>query len=150
MRAPVPEEEEGNLPNIDDLQVAAAAAAGKKDPVWPVLRKALGEEVSSDEEDEAEGTKAETNAEQVDADMKEAAAEVRGALHSIPATNYITQILPILLSELLLAYQPILCFASCYRQLLMRYQCTCFRLRAKRRAQKQCRQTQAAPAQTKS
>lgn len=125
VRATVPEEEEGNLPNIDDLQVAAGAAAGKKDPVWPVLRKALGEEVSSDEEDEVEGTKDEANAEQVDAEMKEAAAEVRGALHTNPTTDYITQILPFLRSTLLLAYQPMLCFASCCRLLLVHYQCTC-------------------------
>ena len=71
-------EEEGDLPNIDDLQIAAGAAAGKKDPVWPVLRKALGETDVSDDESEEGGTHGEIGAEQGDAEMEAASSEVRG------------------------------------------------------------------------
>ena len=77
VRAPIAQEE-GELPNIDDLQIAAGAAAGKKDPVWPVLRKALGEEGSSEEESEEEGAQNEVSAEQGDEEMKHASSKVRG------------------------------------------------------------------------
>ena len=75
MRTPMPDDE-GDLPNIDDLQIAAEAAAGKKDPVWPVLRKALGEVHSSDEEDEVHDDKAGISAAQADEDMQEALSQV--------------------------------------------------------------------------
>ena len=74
-------EEEGDLPNIDDLQIAAGAAAGKKDPVWPVLRKALGEENVSDEDSEGEETSGQVGAEQGDEEMPAASSEVRGPFH---------------------------------------------------------------------
>ena len=44
------EGQDEDLPAVDDLAIAALAAAGAPDPVGPVLRKALGEE--SDEEGE--------------------------------------------------------------------------------------------------
>ena len=75
MRTPMPDDE-GDLPNIDDLQIAAGAAAGKKDPVWPVLRKALGEVHSSDEEDEEHDNKAAVSAAPTDEDMQEALSQV--------------------------------------------------------------------------
>ena len=75
MRTPMPDDE-GDLPNIDDLQIAAGAAAGKKDPVWPVLRKALGEVHSSDDEDEEHDDKAAISAAQTDEDMQEALSQV--------------------------------------------------------------------------
>ena len=78
MRTPMPDDE-GDLPNIDDLQIAAGAAAGKKDPVWPVLRKALGEVHSSDEEDEEHNNKAAISAAQTDEDMQEAPSQVMPA-----------------------------------------------------------------------
>ena len=83
MRTPMPDDE-GELPNIDDLQIAAGAAAGKKDPVWPVLRKALGEVHSSDDEDEEHDEKAAISAAQTDEDMQEALSQVmptNSALH---------------------------------------------------------------------
>ena len=76
VRTPIPEEEI-DLPNIDDLQIAAGAAAGKKDPVWPVLRKALGQEDVSDEESEEGATIGEVGAEQGDEDMLAASSEVK-------------------------------------------------------------------------
>jgi hypothetical protein len=38
-----------DLPSVNDLDIAARAAAGAPDPVGPVLRQALGEEVEEDE-----------------------------------------------------------------------------------------------------
>ena len=75
MRTPMPDDE-GDLPNIDDLQIAAGAAAGKKDPVWPVLRKALGEVHSSDEEEDEHDHKAGISAAPTDEDMQEAPSQV--------------------------------------------------------------------------
>ena len=45
------EGQDEDLPAVDDMAIAALAAAGAPDPVGPVLRKALGEE-SEEEEDE--------------------------------------------------------------------------------------------------
>lgn len=44
------EEDYEDLPSVDDLAVAARAAAGAPDPVGPVLRQALGEEVEEEDE----------------------------------------------------------------------------------------------------
>jgi hypothetical protein len=54
VRAPIPEDDLEDLPNVDDLAIAAGAAAGVPDPVGPILRRVLGEE--SDEEDEQDAT----------------------------------------------------------------------------------------------
>lgn len=78
VRTPIPEEEI-DLPNIDDLQIAAGAAAGKKDPVWPVLRKALGQEDVSDEDSEDGAINGEVGAEQGDEDMIAASSEVKSS-----------------------------------------------------------------------
>ena len=86
VRAPMPENE-SDLPNIDDLQIAAGAAAGKKDPVWPVLRKALGEGGSSEEDEEEQQTeddKAAGRAEQPDEEMQDATSQVRGTAQHVP------------------------------------------------------------------
>ena len=59
--------EEDDLPAVDDMEIAARAAAGAPDPVGPILRKALGEE--TDEEEEEAGVEPLSGS---------------GAVHSIP------------------------------------------------------------------
>ena len=54
------EEDFEDLPSVDDLAIAARAAAGAPDPVGPVLRQALG--VESEEEDEHVEAQAEAHA----------------------------------------------------------------------------------------
>ena len=49
-RVPMQEEDFEDLPSVDDLAIAARAAAGAPDPVGPVLRQALGED--AEEEDD--------------------------------------------------------------------------------------------------
>lgn len=87
VRAPMPEDE-SDLPNIDDLQIAAGAAAGKKDPVWPVLRKALGEGCfpeEDEEEEEMKDDKAAARGEQPDEEMQDATSQVRGTAQHLPS-----------------------------------------------------------------
>lgn len=45
------DEELEDLPSVDDLAIAARAAAGAPDPVGPVLRQALGEEPEEEDEE---------------------------------------------------------------------------------------------------
>jgi len=45
------DEELEDLPSVDDLAIAARAAAGAPDPVGPVLRQALGEELEEEDEE---------------------------------------------------------------------------------------------------
>ena len=40
------------MPEVDDMEIAARAAAGSRDPVGPILRKALGEESEEEAEEE--------------------------------------------------------------------------------------------------
>lgn len=139
-------DEDGDLPNIDDLQIAAGAAAGKKDPVWPVLRKALGEEVPSDEEDEDED-KAGIGAGQVDEEMGEGAtSQVKKTLSRSPfcasrALHYCRRFKPVRPSRNLHFPQP---------KDHISFRLRSRTLKARRKAQTRRCQTPPAPAQTMS
>ncbi|CAL8470156.1 g9698 [Coccomyxa elongata] len=76
-RVPMQEEDMEDLPSVDDMAIAARAAAGAPDPVGPVLRQALG--VESEEEDEHVEAQAEAQAVSThDSPMEEEEKDIHG------------------------------------------------------------------------
>lgn len=77
-RAPIPEADLEELPAVDDLMIAAGAAAGVPDPVGPILRRVLGIE----SEDEAEAVHEDDNPEAMDVQAEPASESPEVCGHS--------------------------------------------------------------------